>query len=147
MVAIRSWVAGATMLAATMASATDTLTAVCRNPEGWGVGYENGTAEASADGMKNATNTYTWKAGATEATIITQDSEGAGGMQHSENAVVLVSHGFLTFIVQYPEGVWMHSLYPGVGVVMITRHITGRGGVKGSAAGGLFYATCNISVN
>lgn len=122
-----------------------TLTAVCSNPKGWAVGYERGKPEAVEDGFSGASFTYSWKFGEKTATVISQNSQSAGGSPTTESAAVVPSKEFVTFVVVYQRGVWMHTLFPVPGVVMISRHTDGRGDYEHTAAGGLFHATCKMS--
>jgi hypothetical protein len=142
----RTIVACLAMLTASVSN-SETLTAVCSNPKGWGVGYETGKPDAGEDGFRDATFTYTWKIGESTATLVTQNSKSAGGAPSTETATVVASHGFVTFLVMYPQGIWMHTLFPRAGVAMISRHTTGRGLFTDSAEGALFHSNCKISVN
>ncbi|MSQ72981.1 MAG: hypothetical protein EXR27_17070 [Betaproteobacteria bacterium] len=124
----------------------ETLTAICRDPVGWGVGYETGKAVFESDGFTEAVFTYSWQTDKDEATIISQSSKGAGGTPLTEKAAVIKLDGSVTFMVLYRSTIWVHTLFIGPKVMIMSRHLDGRGPTTGSAAGSLFHARCVVAI-
>ena len=124
-----------------------TLTATCKDSSGWSVGYETGKAVSDLDGFKTSVFVYSWEIGSSSATVITQSSSAAGGAPSTEKAVVIEKPSFVSFLITYERGIWLHTFFPATKVVMITRHIDGRGMTIDSAAGSLFHAKCSAAIN
>lgn len=135
----------AVLLLSAVSSWAQTVTAICRDPVGWGVGYETGKPVADKDGFADAAFTYSWQTDRDVATIISQSSRGAGGTPLTETAAVIRLEGAVSFVVVYQRTLWVHTLFIDPQVVIMSRHVDGRGPVTGSAAGSLFHARCAVS--
>lgn len=125
------------------ALAAPTVTAICRDPAGYSVGYESGRPEWEKDGIRGATWSYTWNTASQEARLVLQS---VGGQPVSEKALAVASEsGFVTFVVRYPRALWVHTLYLRAGAVIVSQHSDGRGSTIDSASGKLMTLSCRIS--
>lgn len=136
----------ATVVALGKCCSAETLTATCKGLTGWSVGYETGKPQSEEDGFVGSTFTYSWIIGSPSATIITQSSKAAGSVPATDTARVISKPSLVTFIVSYERGTWIHTYFPAAKVIMVSRHVDGRGPFKDSAAGGLFHGRCDASV-
>jgi hypothetical protein len=123
------------------------LTAVCKNPVGRISGVHGtalgGKSFDEADAISNATFTFLWNRGESEATIVSQSS---GGSASTKEAALLIfdSEEQLTFLVVYESAVWIYSVYPLRKMVLMTSHNNGVSIDSGGAVVKSYQATCDI---
>lgn len=123
------------------------LTAVCKDPAGTMYRYDAGAQKPSVDvdGYKNAVWTFLWdSATPNSGTLVTQNSEAAGGGVSQDKVAALASANgdFITFMASYPHSVWVYTLFPANAVMMASRHGLGFG--KELGIGGTFHAKCSM---
>lgn len=117
-----------------------TLTAVCKAPKGAVIAGRGGPL-IEPDSFGSGMFTYSWRLGDTHAKIITQSGDKTGSLPGSEDATAVGNQNSVTFLVLYPEAVWMHTLFFGAKEVLISRHVYGD-----VTRGGTFVASCAMSV-
>ncbi|SUS07401.1 exported hypothetical protein [uncultured Defluviicoccus sp.] len=124
------------------------LTAVCREPQGRVLGVHGLMGEGKevdeVDGMTGGLFTLIWDGSSRRATLITQGA--GGGAPNTEDALVVHNtKGKLSVLVLYEGAVWLYSLYPEVGRLLITAHQEGLGIDAGGALAKVFQAQCEVS--
>jgi hypothetical protein len=123
------------------------LTAVCKNPVGRISGVHGKAAGGKSfdepDAISNATFTFLWNRGESEATIVSQSS---GGSASTKETALLIfdSDEQLTFLVVYESAVWIYSVYPLRKMVLMTSHNNGVSVDSGGAVVKSYQATCDI---
>jgi len=76
------------------------------------------------DAMTGGQFTLIWNRGSDSATLITQGA--GGGPPNTETGVqVLETVNQVSFVVRYEHAIWLYSLFPDVGRLLITSHSPG----------------------
>ena len=140
----RNALAIALMLGATIVH-SETVTAICRGPSGTTVVYGDSKAENSPDGFAGGFFTYSWNTSEKVASIVSQSGTAAGSEPMTEQAGVISSPGFVSFVVVYERALWIHTLYPDAGVIMISRHKTSSTPAGELPLGSLMHGRCKVA--
>ena len=136
------------LLATSHTQAAGTLTAVCKEPVGYAIGFrgELGKFEkvSGPDGMAGGTVPISWPSESETATIVIQ---GSGGRSiHSGKAVpVFRSPEQVSFVAVYPGAAYLYSLFLKSSTLMISDHGLSLGFESGSAINKSMQAKCGIN--
>ena len=125
----------------------DVLTAVCEDPAGRILGRFGDLGQHQevdeTDGISGGLITISWNPEENTAQILTK---GAGGQPSTVSAFpALVTEEQASFIVLYPEAIWIYSLYPQIGKLLMAQHTNGSSLGSGGAIGKLMQAQCTVS--
>ena len=127
----------------------ETLTAVCKEPVGRLLGQlgEQGKNKIvdEIDGMKGGMATIIWNTNDDLVQIISQGAGGGAPLQE-KGFRVIASGEQLSFIVVYPQAVWLYSLFPTPKLLLITQHTNGLLLDSGGAINKSMKASCDISI-
>lgn len=122
------------------------LTAVCKEPTGHTLGIVPALGERGVldhrDAMTGGAFTLVWGRASRSATLISQGS-GGGPPLTDEAAWILETEKQVSFLVTYPNAVWLLSLFPDQGMLLIAAHSPGPLG--DGAVMKAFQAKCEIS--
>ena len=144
---VRSLLASMTMVALVSSAWGATLTAVCKDPKGRTIGIEGqigGNKPIDAPDYMRGQFTLIWEVGKDEAQVISTVVRGAGPLL--ERALrVHSSDESVTFVVTYPRGVWLYSIFWKPGRLLITRHSEGYALNYGGAIAVSMEAPCDVS--
>ena len=121
-----------------------TLTAVCKSPSGTTLLSGNKLTQEQ-DGFGSGMFLYSWEAGQSEGTIISQSGAAAGSVPQTTKAIVVPGNHLLSFIVPYEQAMWVHTIHLKRHEVMISRHVDAS--FPQNFLGGLYFAKCDISNN
>lgn len=126
-----------------------TLSAVCKDPQGYLISYQDmtGKPQSGKDGFRNAAWSFQWStSNPGTGKVITQDSQAAGGGTHAADAAVIYSPDLdsITFFVKYETGLWFYTLYPKSQNMVASRHMISPLHKGGSAA--VFSTKCDMGV-
>lgn len=133
--------------AATLAHAQH-MTAVCSEPSGYTVVFKDHQFSSSKDGIDGATLSYSWDMVTKRGTIITQDSNLAGGTPISYPAQVIpVSERQVTFLALFEKGVEIHSLFLDDRIVYFSSQKDMSVVRLGTSSGKIFTAKCKLGEN
>lgn len=132
--------------------ATETLTAVCKDPVGrisgqHGAPLGNNQVVDENDSMKGTVVTIMWHTAAPNAQILVAQAYSAAATPLQEKGVkVHASEEQVSFIVDYPAAVWLYSLFPAPRLLLMTSHVNGATIDSGGAINKSMKATCDISI-
>ena len=124
----------------------ESITAVCKSPVGRIYGqlgelFENRPID-DTDRMKDGLVTIHYEVGSQDARIIVQAGEGEE--PYSDNGIRIFStEEQLSFLVRYPQAVWIYSLFPVPKLLLISSHSNSI--VGGGAMIKSLIAKCEIS--
>ena len=136
-------------LSFTQSVVAQSVTAVCKEPTGRVLGV-NGTVLGDGreldepDSITGGLFTILWPRSEDRGQII---SQGSGGGEPSADIgkVIFKSDEQVTFLVTYPSAVWLYSLYPKRGLLLISSHNNGLAIDEGGAIIKSYKASCKMS--
>ena len=123
------------------------LTAICEEPRGRILGRygDLGNSEEvdDTDSISGGLITISWNSKEKTAQVV---YKGSDGQPYTSSAFpALITDEQATFIVLYPKAIWIYSLYPQIGKLLMTQHTNGSSLGSGGAIGKLMQAQCTIS--
>lgn len=123
------------------------FSAICKDISGFRVDEEGGTIQTDKDGFASGTTwSYSWTMGQQEATLILQSGRASGGTPTTERALVTTHGPNVTFISPLSGAVWLHTIFPKAGRVLVTQH-TGHGQLDDRLSGKMMWGRCQVNIN
>jgi hypothetical protein len=136
------------IVAVSSAANAESITAICKGPYVRLIG-QDGAQKAQEvnipDGMPEGVITINWDISSQEASIIFQAREGEKPFS-DKGLLILATEEQFSFLVLYPQAVWMYSLYPNPELLLISSHNNGMGLSGMGALNKSLKAKCEISL-
>lgn len=144
-----SLLAVVTIVALATSAWSETLTAVCKDPKGRVLGIEGKRGGGKPlDEPANIRGQFTliWQVGTDEAQVVSTGGGGPGPLLERARRIHS-SDDSVTFVVIYPRGVWLYSVFWKPGRLLLTRHSESYGLDFGGAAVLSMQAACDVTFN
>lgn len=124
--------------------------AVCKDPHGRIIGMAGSKAQGkrvdAEDGMTGGVFTFRWTQGVKAAQVIAMGTS-PSTPQVEDALVVFETPAQVTFLVVHASSVWLYSVYPGAGRLVLTSHNDGLAGGTGGAVAKVFDGPCDVTLD
>ena len=119
------------------------ITAVCKDISGIRLDDEAGSLKIDKDRLVGVSWAYTGDSETNDGTLILQNSRSAGSNPRVEKAPVKqMRSDHWTFVSVLSDGVWVHSLYPATGRLLVMQSTSGN---TNALAGKMMSGKCEIT--
>ena len=124
--------------------------AVCKDPRGRIIGMPGSVAGGKRidveDGMSGGVFTFRWTKGVKAAQVVAMGTP-PSSPQVEDALVVFESPAQVTFLVLHSSSVWLYSVYPALGRMVLTAHNDGLAGGTDGAVAKVFDGACQVTLD
>ncbi|AWN43370.1 hypothetical protein [Methylobacterium durans] len=125
-------------------ASASTMSAVCKDVQGLRVDDTGEKLELDQDRLVDVSWAYTGDEKTNQGALILQSSKMAGGQPSVEKALVQrMASGHWSFVSILGDAVWVHSIYPATGRLLVTQSTSGA---TGALSGKMMAGKCKVTM-